>query len=592
MSKKNEIILKNKKTEKYRQIHETINIGDWFWLEYKDYDRGYKKKVKKRSLFCVDEIGSNFVGFSRNCHNGTSGYRVHLDSFFEECTAEPNWKQILEQKLDEIQKQIAEKTRELIAEGKKLSLIPDFTKDHSVSPDNLLPVVSSVNPDKYKNDLIEFRDNKMPALQKEIEELAKDYAVVTKDLALSEMSVLNMMKGHLQSIEDRIFTVELYCGLKEQVHCITDGIPADIDVPITIYQQLLYMDEETLLDYNDGGMDFGKLEDFDKWVVMPKNLNRIMPDQKGIVAFRVRRNPKEYDIPRSLLDAWIQFHKDAYNMKTYLLIRNGEKVFRIATAIDFSPRLVPFRDEIGEKQFLKHHTRWHGEEEKEPDIITPDSIEFDKHVKKVDILIRKYNRIFILLQGLLDRSSVFHPHPSIKLMSSADIDVWIKCIRDEEDSLPNLTVTWDEYRDHKNKTIRKDRLVWSTWYPDDMGTWSSRHSYTDYSVKENEVINRPNICKVTAIKRDRSEVRISWTVKRWSWGYRDYRNSFGDWVDGGDRMVNRHLWVPMKHVFNITGYNKDEYKMFLCDRALLGKYLEWAPALLSAEDLSRKREAY
>ena len=58
--------------------------------------------------------------------------------------------------------------------------------------------------------------------------------------------------------------------------------------------------------------------------------------------------------------------------------------------------------------------------------------------------------------------------------------------------------------------------------------------------------------------------------------------------DGHDFKQNKHLWVPMEEVFNVSDYNEGDYKMFLCDRALLGKYLDRASPLLHAEDEKRK----
>jgi len=252
------------------------------------------------------------------------------------------------------------------------------------------------------------------------------------------------------------------------------------------------MDEETLFDYDKGGMDFQKLEQFDEWVVRPNNLERILPEKKGIVAFRVRRKKKDYGEFRTLQDVLIAMNKNAFNMETYLLIRNGENVYRIASDISFAPRLVPFKDEIGVKQFMTIND-WYDKDFKS-EVIGPDSIKFDSHVKDQDALIKKYNRIFIFIQGLLDRSSVFHPHPSIKLNIPEQINVFINCIRDEEEVLPNFNaVTWETYRDEINKSLKKGYNVWSVWSPDDMGSYYGSSHSRHYTVMENEVIYRPHI---------------------------------------------------------------------------------------------------
>jgi hypothetical protein len=434
----------------------------------------------------------------------------------------------------------------------------------------MLPAVATTGPEKYKSDLVEFKEERMPSIQKKIDALSKEYAQVYKSLSLPDLVRLNIVKRSLDSVNDRIFNVELYCGLLETVVQITSGEPAAMDEPIAIRQQLLFMDEESLFDYDAGGMDYERLEDFDNWVARPDNLARILPEKKGIVAFRVRRKDKDYGAPQDLIDLFRFLSKHMANRKTYLLIRNGDNVYRIATEIDFSPRLVPFRDEIGEKQFLKF-SRCPSKREEEPELITPDNVRYDDHVEEMDALIKKYNRVFIILQGLLDRTTVFHPHPGIKLFKTADTGAWINCVRDEEDALPNETISWEGYRDQLNTTIKKGSLVWSKWHPDHYGEYY--HSMKHYTSREMEVINRPKICEVVSVKRDRSEVRIRWSLKTDKWdGW--------NWVDVEK---NRYLWVPMAKVFNVSGYTPGDYRMFLCDRALQGKYLKWAYPLLNAE---------
>ena len=58
-----------------------------------------------------------------------------------------------------------------------------------------------------------------------------------------------------------------------------------------------------MFNYTDGGMDFGDIGKFDKWVATPENLNRVLPDQRGIVAFQVRRHGKNYGVARTMAEA-------------------------------------------------------------------------------------------------------------------------------------------------------------------------------------------------------------------------------------------------------------------------------------------------
>lgn len=576
--------------EKQLRNDENVKVGDWYWVKIDTTDED-DYIIQADDLYCVNEIGSNYISFTHHGIRYSSHFRLSIQDFYDHCVYEPNWKEYFNNKSKQITKQIQQNIQILLADTSKLCLTQNIQQ---TGFDESLPAIfDSKHPKEYKNELMEFKENKAPEIQKEIKELSEQLGTIAKNVALTDLVKLGFVKDAIEKIEDRIFTIELYTGLQEEVKQIKSGDPAPINESIVIRQQLLYMDEETLFDYNEGGMDFEKIDDFDNWVSTPKNLSRIFPEQKGIVAFRVRRNKKDYGISKNLYEALIKFYKNQYNFETYLLIRNGENLYRIASGINFSPRLVPFRNEIGEKQFTVIKDVYTHDNPKDPfktkktvKKITKQSIKFDDHIKEQDILMKKYNRIFIFIQGLLDRSTIFHPHPGIKLSKEEYMIRYIKCIRDEEDGLPNKIVTWEEYKNQKNKSLKKGCKVWSKWIPKHIEEYeyNKYHRWTQWEL---EIKNRPNLCEVVGMKRDKTQVKIIWQTEYWKPGYWDY---MGKWVDYEDKIRNRYLWVPIEEVFNLTAYQKDEYKMFLCDRSLNGNYLEWAPQLLTAENMIRKQQ--
>ena len=603
---------------------EEVEVGKWYWV--KDEDREWNKKteeyitVEKEFLMCVDKIGSNYVGFTVNIHHGTNGIRIHFDEFATKCRPELKWKEYLQGEMARLQLAIQEKTRELIDAGKSLYLLPqDVSPEQPKENDSsLLPVKMADDPKKYKKQLIKLKDKTLPDISKEIEELAKDYAVVAKNTALPDMCRLGMVKEKLGVVEDKIFTIELYCGLQEEVEQIADGEPAPMMEKVAIRQQMLYMDEETLFDYKDGGMDFKKIRDFDKWIVQPEQLNRVLPEKKGIVAFRVRRDAKEYPEARSIGEVLAHISWHEANMKTYILIRNGERVYRIASSINFSPRLIPKRGEIGEEQFKQIDRRWVCVENSETKdnpfgerqelitetIVTPESVKYDDHVEKLDEILKQYNRIVILIQGLLDRSKVFHPHPPINLTKVGQIDEWVRLIRDEEDGLPCNKVTWEEYRKQLNTTLKVGKWVFIRYPKIYNGKKYDRRAryYDEEAHQEVRLPHRgwndnrmPDVCKIEKMRRDGSKVLVSWPKgslnkprqgawipdpKKPGWGHYEH-------IWESDRIL--HEWVPTKYTFNLSDYMPGDYKMFLCDHALKGKYLQWAPSLLTAEGWSQRR---
>jgi hypothetical protein len=592
-----------------------VKIGDFYWVKF-DGDDGKNHRKENTGLvrfyegghehlMCVAKIGSNYVGFKIGADDRCSiNCRVHFNTFFKDCTPEPNWRAFLVKQMDRVQKQIQEKTRKLIEKGQEMCLIPKDTLSDGKAeqPQSLLPAVVSGDPKKHKAELIKLQKS-LPEIEKEIGELGKDYGVLAVNQALPDLVKLEAIKDALGVVEDRIFTIELYCGILEEAKQIATGEPATIDTPVTIRQQMLFMDEETLFDYDDGGMDFNKVELFDEWVVKPANISRILPEPRGIVAFRVRRENKDYGRPASIADAFRHADWATKNMQTYLLIRNGENVFRIMSDVNFTPRLIPKVGEIGRDQFLKIDPQYVWRESKTHDelneIVTPEDVEYDDHVDKVDSLLKHYNRIVILIQGMLDRSTIFHPHLPINLCRKTDMEKWIVLLRDEEKGLPSNRVTWEGYHKQINSTLERGK--WIVVDPKYDERWEGgenpnydRRGYQEPPKRGWQTARMPDLIKVQSIKKDGSAVRVSWpkgerskAKKVWveskdrpGWGHYDYDYS-------SDAMC--HEWIPMGRVFNLSDYNPGDYKMFLCDRSLQGDYLKWAIYLLPAENWARNR---
>jgi hypothetical protein len=483
--------------------------------------------------------------------------------------------------MEEYQCQIKAKTQELIDRGKSLCLIKDSNAEVP-QEETLLPARVSVDPQHHKTELISLRDS-IPAITKEIKILGGKYSATTHNLSLPNWIQFEQVKKSLSVVEERIFTVELYCGLQEQVKQIGFGEPASESEPISVRQLMLYMDEETLWDYKTGGMDFEKLEDFDKWIVEPSNLNRLLPEKRGVVAFRIRRFEKDYGHADSLYAAMEHIAKHEANMKTYLLLRNGDRVYRIASAVDFSPRLVPKLDEIGEKQFQRTHRKYvgtdkHGFPTGEHEVITtiaPDDIRYDECVEKLDRDIKHYNKMVILLQGLLDRSEVFNPHPRVNLCKPDSFEQWVKLIRDEEQGLPSNKVSWEEYRKQLAHCIKTG--VWV--YVDQTGLYKYKESKagrrtSDYSSFWSN--SMPTYIKVSSVNRERTMVRVSWPQGAKKYGVTTTR-----------RM---HELVPIEFVFPVEAYTPGDYRMFLFSHEMKVEYRKWAKYLLSAEDWVQKEK--
>lgn len=572
-------------------------LGEWYWVLCDEYEeptswrngkvidgRG-KKNVEV--LMCVYHIASNHIEF--RVYQGDNNYtyeHVMLWDLTAKVRPENKWKEIIQSRIDEKQVEIQCAVKALGDIVRAGGLIQD---DVPSSQTGLVPAVMRRDPKEVKKSLQKIKDKSFPEAQKGLESLMCEMVSLQKCFALPVKAEGERMQKAVEHVDERMFVLELYAGICEECTLVRDGAPAPIETPITIRQMLRYMDEETLIDYDKGGMNFKQLRDFDEWVAKPENLNRMAPEPRCVVAFKIRRHKKDYGRCYSLQEAFAIVKMQKRDEATYLLIRNGEQVWRLATEIDFDPRLLPLRDEFTKP--LQKET-WSRSEEGET--ITPQDIEFDEYMDKRKQTIFEYNRVLFLLQGILDRSKVFNPHPPLNLSDEEVVQKYLNLVFDEETGLPSANPpNWVEYRDSKNKQIKKGDWVWSTWYDEENDyTWDRWAGNGGRErLKDNRV--RPEVCEVMYMTRDKKHVWVRWSrghriTEKWVLDYaRPVPNKPGwyyqkrEETDHGERFGNAK--IPIDEVFNFSAYVPGEYKPFLCDAYLKGAYLDWAPQLLGAE---------
>lgn len=546
-------------------------IGEFYWVKTKDDE----SEEVGEMLMGVFHLASNHVEFQKATSGGGHYYeQIRYRDLMKMTRIEPNWRAVLDQQIEVKRIELSEAVKALADSVKGADLLPDET-----AAPTLLPAVTRRSPEEAKKSLIKLRDKKLPVLKKDIEKITQEITALHRDTCLPMFAETERMTKATKGIENQLFALELYAGLWQSIKQIGEGKPAPDETPITVRQMLRYMDEETLIDWDGGGMDYKKLGDFDKWIAKPENYSRILPEPRCIVAFQIRRNPKDYGRPLSIAHAFSQMEEHKANKWTYLVMRNGENVYRLTVDIEFRPRLLPMREEFTE--CFKN---------RDFENVGPDDLKYDKHVEAAKEKIFTYNRIMFLVQGLLDRSKTFSPHPPINLADGDQIARYFQAKFDEQDGLPSAhPPNWDQYRDAANAKIKpgtyvycdereEGRTVWNRF-----GSWEKRPHSTE----------RPWIAEVKSVSRDRKKVTF-----RWPLGERET----SEWVIDHSRPVpNKPGWyykkkivtnhgmkwglqtVDMENCFNVEAYTPGDFKKFLCDAYLKGAYLEWAPELLSAE---------
>lgn len=262
------------------------------------------------------------------------------------------------------------------------------------------------------------------------EEMSRKLAIVKLCIAEQRKKVeaiqskykdaIAVVERKLTRIRRVLGQLELYAGVNEDVIQIQEGTPAPIDEPIQFFQEILYMDEE-VGDWQDGGLDFTRIEQFDEWLLRNNHLD-LFVSKKGVRAFRVRRNGKQggevnYGNHR-VYNPYLINKLDANDIKTYIIVRNGDNVYRIWADLIIYPYLFPKQDEL----------------QKLVNELEKEGINYIRKNKqeRIEDFIDRYKFNFCLLQGLLDRSDVLTPHNPVNLFKEGLESPYVEFVYDAE----------------------------------------------------------------------------------------------------------------------------------------------------------------
>lgn len=315
-----------------------------------------------------------------------------------------------------------------------------------------------------KTSLISLQNNL--EVKKKQAELIKAFVAIEMEKKKRELDVIRQkLNGVIEVFQKKISkimkvitTIELYLGIDEELFQIQEGQLAPKDTPISFRQAVLYMDEE-IGHWESGGLDFTNIDWFDEWLIKDNNYKNIIPEEKGLLVFRPRRYDKDYgDDPRY---SAAMNRENKY--RTYILIRNGECLYRVYTDnIVILPRLFPKRDELQKLMNEIQHENLSSYSE-------------EKKQEHIEDLVYQYKKRAILLQGLIDRTEVFHPLPvdKINIFDMSNLDGKVNFIYDDEAALPSGKLTFWDWHEQINSKIDKGSRVLLT------GGFGGRQSISD-----------------------------------------------------------------------------------------------------------------
>ena len=249
--------------------------------------------------------------------------------------------------------------------------------------------------------------------------------------------VVSMMNEKIGNLMKIITVLNLYTGQSVDIEQLCDGDPADPQELLHLRQRILYMDEE-LCAHLDHEADYSDIPLFKRWVAEPANRDIVVPEQRCVVALKPKRRDMDYRSGDPYYDA----QRDVWNKHTYILIRNGERLYLVDSEdLELSGSAFPhsgFEEEYQKQMF---------------DPATP----FKNDVReKHEHLRYTTTKFMVFVQGLLDAQDILAPverHPN--LMKAENVML----VRDDEDLLGTGLAPWAEFRDKKNASIRRGTRI-------------------------------------------------------------------------------------------------------------------------------------
>lgn len=630
----------------------TVEIGQWYWVKGRGWDRSSGKTVDMEWLGCTVHVGSNYLQLTGPDSDRSSySARVHFDDFWKVLRLEPNPDAAIRAKAEHYQAIADRHMAEVKAITARLGVSKQTKLGDSNAPDksaNALMVLSGQNHlGEYKDALVLAEKKQLPELFEKIKEAHGSVAAWMTATTLPMKAQADAMKGTIGEVKDRIFNVSLYAGLTENVIRCRDGEPAPFHEKLQVMQRMFFMDEECLLNYRHGGMDFDHIEQFDAWLAESANFNRVLPSPRCMIAMRVRRKEREREWDGSIRSLFININMRIGDKATFLYIRNGEQLYRLSCDLDFGESIFPNRDvfdparplmvkmfagsvqtiitrddydtrvaenkarKIRAAQWRKENPQQEWEaanpnkvydyfnpyrdtERFDPDEwkpFDPSNVYFDDIAQKFEAEMKQHNRIALIIQGLFDRSEVLHPHPPVKVWSPTSFAASIELVYDASTVLHHGEAPdFEAYRQRCNAQLGADSVV--------IGQelyWMEKEAEKECRRLDNDWRNkseyRPTLFKPHGNPGPGYLAKMAkWSPRartaKFTW-HRERQNVA--WHREGETILTT-ITVPEDRLFNVSAYRPGDYLQFFQDSRTRAQYLKWAPMLLAAEEYHAGRD--
>lgn len=397
-----------------RELHD-VEAGDEPAVDEVELEDGGPKAGTVLLVTQVNFVDGEFHSATTSEHPGGKFDQTDwtADEFRRYFEPAPDWKSVRARELVEAQDAVA-KAEERMARGPSREEVDPEPGVHLSALPTGTPTSFAMAVRHGSRDAIESAANRRMQIatrtgawfQAAAHEFTKRVQILAEfqsEAAHAKIAATQRIREEVSRLTKGIESLGIYSGDGVAVEQVADGASATRDIPLVLFQRLLFMDEEFAINLALGGPDWEDLEAFHEALRSDDQLRRaLVPYARCVVLFQVRRKEKDYyphlRDEEPLAWAMMNAEANASNRKRFLLVRDGERISHVwlPDAIGNPKRLFPKMDEL-DKPFRGY----------DGTKLTFEDLAYHKAHEQAESEALFYRRILVLLWGLNDRLSIF-----------------------------------------------------------------------------------------------------------------------------------------------------------------------------------------
>lgn len=210
---------------------------------------------------------------------------------------------------------------------------------------------------------------------------------------------------------------------------------------------------------------------------------------------------------------------------------------------------------------------------------------YDDCAARIETTVGKHNRVVLVLQGLLDRSPVFAPHPPWVLGTHGGFMSALELVYDDARTLVvGDKPDFEAYRARLNAKFKVgdiavgQELAWEEHEADKYNHYKETHSWKFSERDRYSTVERHRPYGNPGPGKLARAVRATKTACSFEWQKENTRARYQT------PSVACKLVAHKSKLLNVSAYTPGDFKQFFADPRTRAEYLKWAPLLLLAEE--------